>query len=415
MNILLINHYAGSPYYGMEFRPYYLAREWVKQGHYVAILGASFSHLRQHNPDVKQDFQEEDIEGIKYVWFKTPEYGGSIARIKNMMAFVWKLKRNAKKIAKEYKPNLVIAGSCYPLDNYSANKIAKLAGAKYTYEVRDIWPLSPMLIGGYSKYHPFIWVMQKAEDYAYKHVDKIISLLWNAEEHMLERGLSKGKFVYVPNGYYPEEWTADKFELPLPEEHQKAFERLRDKIIVGFAGGFAASGNVISLVKAAIVLKDRKDIHFVLVGKGPELSSYEKVIEYNNLTNITILPSVTKNLIPVVNKHFDIAHLGGLQSELHKYGTSYNKMTDYMLCSLPIVQSVDEPGSVVERVGCGIRVEAENVNAIAEAIVKLAEMTHEERKIIGEKGRAYVEKNLPWSKLAADFLKPFEENEGIIR
>ena len=42
MNILLINHYAGSSYYGMEFRPYYMARKWVKQGHNVTILGASF-------------------------------------------------------------------------------------------------------------------------------------------------------------------------------------------------------------------------------------------------------------------------------------------------------------------------------------------------------------------------------------
>ena len=30
MNILLINHYAGSPQHGMEYRPYYLAREWVR-------------------------------------------------------------------------------------------------------------------------------------------------------------------------------------------------------------------------------------------------------------------------------------------------------------------------------------------------------------------------------------------------
>ena len=34
MNILLINHYAGSPEMGMEFRPYYFAREWVKAGHH---------------------------------------------------------------------------------------------------------------------------------------------------------------------------------------------------------------------------------------------------------------------------------------------------------------------------------------------------------------------------------------------
>lgn len=110
------------------------------------------------------------------------------------------------------------------------------------------------------------------------------------------------------------------------------------------------------------------------------------------------------HLIPAINKHFDIAYLGGLHSELHQYGTSYNKMTDYMLCSLPIVQSVDEPGSVVERVGCGIRVEAENVKAVSDAIVRLTEMTSEEREKMGQKGKEYVEKNLPWSKLAEDFF-----------
>lgn len=408
MNILLINHYAGSQAYGMEYRAYYLAKEWVKTGHQVTIVAASFSHLRLKNPEVKKDYQIERIDGIKYIWLKTPAYESSLKRILNMGTFVYKINRYAKRLAKEEKPNLVIAGSCYPLDNYASHKIAKLAGAKYTYEVRDIWPLSPKLIGGYSDHHPFIWVMQKAEDYAYKHVDKVVSLLWNAEEHMLERGLPKGKFVCVPNGYYPEEWTDDKFELPLPEEYQKAFDELKGKIIVGFAGGFAASGNVISLVKAAAKLKNRTDINFVLVGKGPELSSYQEVIADNQLTNVTILPSVPKHLIPAVNKHFDMAHLGGLHSELHRYGTSYNKMTDYMLCSLPIIQSVDEPGAVVERVGCGIRVEAENVDAIAKAIVKIADMSAGEREKMGKKGKEYVEKNLPWNKLAKDFLTPFE-------
>lgn len=408
MNILLINHYAGSQKYGMEYRAYYLAKEWVKLGNQVTIVAATFSHLRLNNPVVEKDYQFELIDGIKYIWFKTPAYEGSLKRILNMGTFVYKVNKYAKRLSKEERPNLVIAGSCYPLDNYVAHKIAQLSGSKYTYEVRDIWPMSPKLIGGYSDHHPFIWVMQKAEDYAYRHVDKVVSLLWNAEGHMLERGLPHGKFVCVPNGYYPDEWTSDKFDLPLPEEHQRAFDKLKGKTIVGFAGGFAASGNVISLVKAADVLKDRSDIHFVLVGKGPELPSYNKVIEENNLLNITILPSVPKSLIPAINKHFDIAHLGGLHSELHQYGTSYNKMTDYMLCSLPIVQSVDEPGSVVERVGCGIRVEAENVEAIAKAIAQLADMPSDERKKMGIKGKEYVVNNLPWNKLAKDFLAPFE-------
>lgn len=408
MNILYIEHYAGSPTYGMEFRPYYLSKEWVKAGHNVTIIGSSFSHLRQRNPDVNTDFQEEMVDGIKYVWFKGNTYEGSVSRIRNILSFVYKLQRNAKRIAGLYKPDLVIASSTYTLDNIPAYKIAKISDAKYAYEIHDLWPLSPMLIGGYSKYHPFIAIMQYSEDYAYKHVDKVVSLLWNAEGHCLERGLKAGKFVCVPNGYNPNEWVESCFQQEIPREHKEAFERLKGKIIVGFAGGFAASGNVVSLVKTAVKLKDRSDIHFVLVGKGPELPSYENLIDDNRLENITILPPVPKSLIPAINKHFDIAHLGGTHSDLHKYGTSYNKMTDYMLCSLPIVQSVDEPGSVVERVGCGIRVEAENVEAIANAITQLAGMSSDERKKMGIKGKEYVEENLPWNKLAEDFLKPFE-------
>ena len=56
MNILLINHYAGSPEMGMEFRPYYFARKWVEQGHEVSVLAADYSHLRRVNPQVEYDF-----------------------------------------------------------------------------------------------------------------------------------------------------------------------------------------------------------------------------------------------------------------------------------------------------------------------------------------------------------------------
>ena len=406
MNILLINHYAGSPYYGMEFRPYYLAREWVKLGHHVTIIAASFSHLRQHNLEVVKDFQE-DIEGIKYVWLKTPKYGGSIKRVINILVFLLKLNKYKKKIVKSFKPDLVIASSTYPFDNYLAYGIAKFAGAKYCYEIHDIWPLGPIIVGGYSKWNPFIIMMQFAEDFAYKHVDKVISLLWNAECHCIERGLKPNKFACIPNGYNPEEWTEESFKQPLPYEHRIVFDNLKGKTIVGFAGGFAASGAVITLVKAAVILSKREDIHFVIVGKGPEKINYEKIIKENRLENVTLLPPVQKILIPVINSYFDIAYLGGVHSELHKYGTSYNKMTDYMLCSKPIVQAVDEPGSAVERYGCGIRVDAENDEKVAEAIMRIVEMKPEERTEMGMKGRKYAE-TLNWSTLADRFISEFK-------
>jgi len=65
VNILLINHYAGSTEMGMEFRPFYLAREWVKLGHTVTILAGDYSHLRQNNPTVEKDFQQSEESGIR--------------------------------------------------------------------------------------------------------------------------------------------------------------------------------------------------------------------------------------------------------------------------------------------------------------------------------------------------------------
>ena len=105
MNILLINHYAGSKEYGMEYRPYYLAKEWVKQGHNVTIVGAAFSHLRLKNPVVDHDYFKEEVEGICYIWFKTPEYVGSLARIKNILVFVRKLYKYSKQLVHDFKPD----------------------------------------------------------------------------------------------------------------------------------------------------------------------------------------------------------------------------------------------------------------------------------------------------------------------
>ena len=71
MNILYIEHYAGSLSMGMEFRPYYFAREWKKLGHRVRIIGASFSHLRKKNPEISRDFEIQTIDGVEYQWIKT--------------------------------------------------------------------------------------------------------------------------------------------------------------------------------------------------------------------------------------------------------------------------------------------------------------------------------------------------------
>ena len=193
MNILIINHYAGSPTLGMEFRPYYMAREWLKMDHATRIVGASFSHLRKTQPSVKQ----ETVDGISYSWIKTNRYhGNGLGRICSMFAFIGKLLLGYKRLLRDFVPDVVIASSTYPLDNYVAYRIARHYGSKMVYEIHDLWPLSPMELGGYSAKHPFIRVMQRAEDFAYRHCDAVVSMLPKAADHCNEHGLPAGKFFY---------------------------------------------------------------------------------------------------------------------------------------------------------------------------------------------------------------------------
>ncbi|WP_256183608.1 glycosyltransferase [Extibacter muris] len=124
--ILLINHYAGSNNMGMDFRPYYLGKEWIKRGYRVKILAADYSHLRRENPKVTKDFQKEIVDEIEYYWIKTTSYkGNGVKRASTMLQFISKLCLGAKRIAKVMQPDVIITASTYPLDIYAANLIKK--------------------------------------------------------------------------------------------------------------------------------------------------------------------------------------------------------------------------------------------------------------------------------------------------
>ena len=91
MNILYINHYAGSIYHGMEYRPYYLAREWVRLGHSVTIIASDLSHLRHTNAQIPagRNYLHETIDGINYIWCRTVPYGeNGLKRVINIFSFL---------------------------------------------------------------------------------------------------------------------------------------------------------------------------------------------------------------------------------------------------------------------------------------------------------------------------------------
>ena len=401
MNILMISHYAGAPQYGMEFRSYYMAREWVRMGHRVTIVGAAFSHLRKVQPPVGH----ETLEGINYLWLPTTHYeGNGIKRVLSMFQFCLQVYKHSRELI-DFKPDIVIASSVYTFDLYPCRHIARRTGAKLVYEVHDLWPLSVITIGGYSRKHPFILMLQHCENYAYRHCDMVVSILDKAFPHMQRHGLSEDRFCCVPNGYLKEEWE-NIDNITLPKEHEELLTRLHQegKIIVGFAGGHTQSTAMDVLLDAAGLLKERSNLAFVLVGNGPQKAELVTKAQSENLSNVFFLPPIDKNCIPKLLQQFDICYAGGIHSTLHRYGTSFNKIIDYMLAAKPIVKSVDEPGCEVERVGCGIQVEAENASQVRDAIVTLANMSEEERENMGAKGQKYATENLEYHALSQQFI-----------
>ena len=300
MKILLINHYAGSQKKGMEYRPYYLAKEWIKNGHQVKIVAATFSHVRNNQPIVHSDFYEERVEGIEYFWLKTPTYqGNSAKRFINMLIFVTKLWFKANFLATTIKPDVVIASSTYPLDIYPAKKIAKKSKAELVFEIHDLWTLSPMELGGYSKYHPFIAIMQMAENIAYKNADKVISILPKTLEHTVEHGLNPNKWFCVSNGINIEDWNNI---VEVSDDYKKNFLDFKHKqqFLVGYLGSHGLANALEYLIEAAKLLQNEK-ITFVFVGKGNEKQNLiEKAI---GLQNVVFLDYVTKNAIPDLLKY----------------------------------------------------------------------------------------------------------------
>src|SRR5215469_2706327 len=182
---------------GMEYRPFYLAREWVSSGHSATLVAAAYSHLRNRQPAVRADLESTHEEGVRFRWLRANRYVGSgIRRVANMLSFVGRLSAYADRLAREVRPDVVVCSSTYPLDIYPGARIARKTRARLVFEVHDLWPLTPMLLGGYSPMHPYIRFLQRAEDWAYSNAETVVSLLPDSLDYMVGRGLDPRKFVH---------------------------------------------------------------------------------------------------------------------------------------------------------------------------------------------------------------------------
>lgn len=404
MNILIINHYAGSPEMGMEFRPYYFAREWIKMGHKVDIIAGDYSHLRRINPEVERDFQEDLIDGIRYHWIRTGKYQGNGAkRAFSMARFILKLWVHTGKIIREIAPDVVICSSTYPLDTYVGQKIRKKSKkkVKLIHEVHDMWPISPIEIGGMSPKHPFIRVMQKGEDSFCKNSDVVVSLAPAAKNYFIEHGMESDKFIHISNGVVLEEWRNNENKIPESLALHFADNKEKGKFNLCFFGSIHKTYNLDVLIETVIKMNiDNLAITFI----GPGLDKDELIYMTKGYEEVfSFFDPIPKNTIPDLFNYIDASFVGAKSQKIFRFGISMNKLFDAMMGGKPILYMVDAPNNYVKDYNCGISVDGQNEWALEQGLKELLALDDIERKKMGENGRNAAMKVFNYHSLAQKF------------
>ena len=400
MNILYLNHYAGSPALGMEYRPYYLAREWVRAGHRVQMLAADFSHVRTLQPTCG----DERIDGIAYRWYATPRYrGNGLARMRNIGAFLHAVWRDTARLVRELRPDVVIASSTYPMDIWVARRLARRAGARLVYEVHDLWPLSPIELSGMSPRHPFALLCQAAEDAAYRDADVVVSMLPKVQGHMAGRGLDLKKLHIVPNGIALGEWQGVAPPLRDDVAQALAAARAAGRTVVGYAGSMGLPNALDTLLDAAALLRNEA-LQFVLVGSGHEQARLAQRVAAEGLARVQWLPPIPKAQVPSFLAGVDIAYIGWQRVPIYRFGIAPNKLMDYLMARCPVLHAVDAGNDPVAEAGAGLTVAPDSAAAIAQGLLQLAALPADERRAMGERGRAFVLAHHTYPVLAQRFL-----------
>lgn len=404
--VWIVHQYASTPETGMGGRHFYLAEELANLGYKVYVIAANNHHLLRNPITQTEPFIFDSSRNFTFVWVNMPSYpeAHSKQRVLNWFLFPWKIQKLAKLIPD--KPDAILSSSPSPIAFLGAERLAKKFKAKLIFEVRDIWPLTLIELGGYSPKHPFIRLMQWVEDRAYRNSDRVVSNLKNSVEHMQQRGMNSDKFVWIPNGFSLKEVG---LEAPLNPSAQNQLPQ--DKFIIGYTGTIGVANALDTFIEAADLLRSNTEIAFVIVGNGKEKAHLESIVKEKQLTNVTFIEAIPKVEIQAMLSRFDVCYIGLTKDELFKYGVSPNKLFDYLYSGKPIIYAIDsgEYHPVLDA-NAGLEITPMDSNALAQAILQLYQMPENERKQLGENGRRVALEQYEYGMLAEQLADVLFEN-----
>ncbi len=378
------------PEYEERIRTNKFAELLQKKGYDVKVVSSSVLH----NSDVdlmensKAKIMEAKYDNINYVHVKTSKYkGNGIDRVLNHILFGLRLILNRKKISN--KPDIIICDTYVPFAVLTYF-LARLTKSKFVLEVRDLWPESIVVYGSIQKNSLIAKILYYCEKWTYNKADSIIFTMEGATDYLSAKKLlaesggsiDLSKVHHINNGVDLENFELNKTNFTLSDgdlENEGIF-----KVI--YTGSIRTVNKIDMLVEVAKKIQNKK-VKILIWGAGDKVEEISKMIADNNLTNIELKGKVEKRYVPYILSKANLNIIIGENIELFNYGTSFNKLFEYLASGKPILQTFKPKYSIIDKNGAGIELEESNVQNIIDAIEYFAELPKSEYEKICENSK----------------------------
>lgn len=370
---------------GQTSRTFDYCLQLLKRGHQTTIFTNSYchrTHVERLEPGEK--WRVEHRDGVRIVWVRTIHYSGNgWKRGFNMISFAQRVLGVYRELPD--RPDVVVGDSVPPAAGWVADRVARAYKAALVYQIRDVWPLALVYDGGLSRHSPIYYGFRWVEKKLYQRAHRICATMPHLHPHVQESGSDPAKIRWVPNGVNLKNYPVSVPPVETPER----------PMTIMYAGAFGNAHDVITIVRAAKILRDRGvgPIRFRLIGDGVKRQECEELSASLGLDNIQFQNSFPKDQVPDIQKDADVLVACVTDSLAYKWGINLNKIYDYFATGRAVVFACRTPNDPVAESGCGFSVPPEDPEAMAEAFTKLRAMSREERVELGRKARAYAESN----------------------
>jgi colanic acid biosynthesis glycosyl transferase WcaI len=399
VRILYVSQYFPPEIGAPSVRVHELARMWVEQGHEVTVLTGFPNHPtgivhRQYRGKLRRLTMRESIDGIDVVrtWLLPLPNRKASERVLNYASFCVSAALRGM-FLKKY--DVVIATSPQLLVGLAGWFIARLSGAKFVFEVRDLWPES--LIGtGVSDTSSMLYrSLLKISTTLYEHADHVVAVTPAFKKYMVkEFGCSPAKISVVPNGV-DVEWF---------EEARKSYVPHRGKkFVVSFIGTIGNAHGVETILRAAEMLREsHSDVVFRIVGEGAERQRIQTLIEHGDLPNVQLMPQQARANVPGLIWDSDVCLVLLKGAEIFKTVIP-TKLLEFMACGRAVVLGVEGQAlEILREAKAGLAIPPEDAEALASAVLSLKAYP-EWREKFGENGRRYIERELSRRRTATEY------------